>query len=750
MEGHLCEVVVERDGSGQTATPSPPPPLKATLSDLTNNFTAPITFGCASSCTFRLRPTTGALERHAELRIERGKAVLYNLDSESRFVRVNKDAVSYHQPRSLEDGDTILLANGELCLQFGLPLDPPSSSSSPSLPSSYSSKLLSSSSSSSNKENQQPQKNTTNPSFASSLSFSSSSASCNGGNKGKIQRREHQHSSPDHSRRTTRVSSFTTCSSFEEEIDHNSHSGAMNGLLLPFCGKKEQQHKASLPSLLPPTAGRGPQTRDIGEMDPKQLMIMEEQQQDEQWDRASSALAAMASYKARSPSTPSPSSALQQLEDHEEQDDEEEHDDDGEEYEEAEHSSTSTLRSVRIEDNEHYSDYYDENDEIGEEVDEEDKAWIRTKTSTTINNGSNEKSDVGPPFTTFHIGVSDILREGMTGEFSIVRDPKSGALNFVLKIPTAFGYGSPASSNNLHYHNSRKVSHSFSDNKEDQETSVMPSVDEMKCTEQHQVTNVPTKGNSDETATTTTTSSSLTPRRSKRLRSSTLTTSTTNSTKHDMPSTKKTRPNNSASKKNATMKMTESPDAVSVPDSPTNARRPFKKRSTVRRGTHLRKDATKEQQEREEVEEGEEEELLSNEVNEVSEEEEEGDGEERKNTIRTRRRSDASDTQEQSWMPTERKTKSVDRKGTLLWSAERVLREEGRPMKAPEIVEVGRRKGYIDTDSKRAANSLVGRFSTSIRQDPNSPFVRLSPATYGLKEHMEFYRLVRQGASSPN
>jgi hypothetical protein len=49
---------------------------------------------------------------------------------------------------------------------------------------------------------------------------------------------------------------------------------------------------------------------------------------------------------------------------------------------------------------------------------------------------------------------------------------------------------------------------------------------------------------------------------------------------------------------------------------------------------------------------------------------------------------------------------------------------------------------YIETDSKGAANSLVGRFSTSIRQDPNSPFIRVASATYGLKEyaHLSSYK----------
>jgi len=84
----------------------------------------------------------------------------------------------------------------------------------------------------------------------------------------------------------------------------------------------------------------------------------------------------------------------------------------------------------------------------------------------------------------------------------------------------------------------------------------------------------------------------------------------------------------------------------------------------------------------------------------------------------------------------------ISAKGTLLWSAEKVLREEKKPMKASEIIAKGREKGYIETDSKGAANSLVGRFSTSIRQDPNSPFIRVASATYGLKEyaHLASYK----------
>jgi len=77
---------------------------------------------------------------------------------------------------------------------------------------------------------------------------------------------------------------------------------------------------------------------------------------------------------------------------------------------------------------------------------------------------------------------------------------------------------------------------------------------------------------------------------------------------------------------------------------------------------------------------------------------------------------------------------------TLLWAAEKVLREERRPMKSPEIIKAGRDKGYIGTDSKRADNSLVGRFSTSITKDPKTPFVRVSPATYGLKEYVNLYK----------
>ncbi|ELR14207.1 uncharacterized protein ACA1_138940 [Acanthamoeba castellanii str. Neff] len=83
------------------------------------------------------------------------------------------------------------------------------------------------------------------------------------------------------------------------------------------------------------------------------------------------------------------------------------------------------------------------------------------------------------------------------------------------------------------------------------------------------------------------------------------------------------------------------------------------------------------------------------------------------------------------------KKQHISAKGTLLWSAEKVLREEKKPMKASEIISKGREK-----DSKGAANSLVGRFSTSIRQDPNSPFIRVASATYGLKEyaHLSSYK----------
>jgi hypothetical protein len=82
---------------------------------------------------------------------------------------------------------------------------------------------------------------------------------------------------------------------------------------------------------------------------------------------------------------------------------------------------------------------------------------------------------------------------------------------------------------------------------------------------------------------------------------------------------------------------------------------------------------------------------------------------------------------------------------TFLQLAERVLREEGRPLSPAEMWEVARSKNYdklLDTTGKTPAATLYSVVFTNTRNDPATIFVKIGerPARYFLKELIESIR----------
>lgn len=63
----------------------------------------------------------------------------------------------------------------------------------------------------------------------------------------------------------------------------------------------------------------------------------------------------------------------------------------------------------------------------------------------------------------------------------------------------------------------------------------------------------------------------------------------------------------------------------------------------------------------------------------------------------------------------------ISAKGTLLWSAEKVLREEKKPMKASEIIAKGREKGTTHAESSCRCQWGLASSSVSLAYPPIPP-----------------------------
>jgi len=63
-----------------------------------------------------------------------------------------------------------------------------------------------------------------------------------------------------------------------------------------------------------------------------------------------------------------------------------------------------------------------------------------------------------------------------------------------------------------------------------------------------------------------------------------------------------------------------------------------------------------------------------------------------------------------------------------------ILKREGVPLTATEIVKKGIKEGMISTSGKTPQNTLASVIYSEIKKDPTSQFVKVAPMTFGLKE----------------
>lgn len=75
---------------------------------------------------------------------------------------------------------------------------------------------------------------------------------------------------------------------------------------------------------------------------------------------------------------------------------------------------------------------------------------------------------------------------------------------------------------------------------------------------------------------------------------------------------------------------------------------------------------------------------------------------------------------------------------SFLGAAERVLREADKPLRFSEITQIAMESGWLQTEGKTPAATMHSQLAVSVkRRGAGSPFVRVSPATFGLREWVE-------------
>ena len=80
-----------------------------------------------------------------------------------------------------------------------------------------------------------------------------------------------------------------------------------------------------------------------------------------------------------------------------------------------------------------------------------------------------------------------------------------------------------------------------------------------------------------------------------------------------------------------------------------------------------------------------------------------------------------------------KRKKSSDGANSFRRCAHTILKREGRPLSAAEIVKIGIKEGMISTTGKTPQNTLASVLYCEMKKDPRCVFVKVAPMTFGLR-----------------
>jgi DNA-directed RNA polymerase delta subunit len=80
-----------------------------------------------------------------------------------------------------------------------------------------------------------------------------------------------------------------------------------------------------------------------------------------------------------------------------------------------------------------------------------------------------------------------------------------------------------------------------------------------------------------------------------------------------------------------------------------------------------------------------------------------------------------------------KRKKSSDGANSFRRCAHTILKREGRPLSAAEIVKIGIKEGMISTTGKTPQNTLASVLYCEMKKDPRCAFVKVAPMTFGLR-----------------